>query len=88
MIYFNFTLKNPLSNRWKIWFTKNGILSKNKAWEFNGYKTAHIISLDIKWDFKTDHAGLQLMVGILGFDLEFNLYDRRHWDSANSCWEE
>lgn len=87
MIYFNFTLKNPFSNRWIVSKSKNGLLGKNKAWEFNTYKTAHIISLDFRWDFKTDHAGLQIMLGLLGRDVEFNFYDRRHWDREVNDWE-
>jgi len=86
MIYFNFILKNPFSNRWEIKSTRSGLIGQNKAWEFNTYKTAHIIGLDIKWDFKTDHAGLQIMIGIFGRDFEFNLYDRRHWDSETNTW--
>jgi hypothetical protein len=87
MIYFNFTLKNPFSQRWEISSTKNGLLGKNKAWEFNTYKTAHIICIDFRWDFKTDHAGVQLVLGLLGRDLELTFYDRRHWDSEKDSWE-
>jgi hypothetical protein len=86
MIYFSFTLKNPFSQRWDIASSKSGLLGKHKAWEFNTYKTAHIISVDFRWDFKTDHAGIQLSLGALGRDVEFTFYDRRHWDSGIDGW--
>jgi hypothetical protein len=87
MIYFSFTLKNPFSNRWEISSIRSGVLGQNKAWEFNIYKTAHIISVDFRWDFKTDHAGLQLVLGLLGKDIEFTFYDCRHWDREKEDWK-
>jgi len=87
MIYFNFTIDNPWSDRWRTIWYKNGLLSRNKAWEFNGYKTNQIINLHFKLNFKGDHAGLQLELGLLGYDLEFSIYDTRHWDYEHDCWE-
>ena len=86
MISFHFTVKNPFSDRWDISLSKSGLLGENKAWEFNTYKTAHIINIDFRLSFRTDHAGVQFSLGLLGRDVEFNFYDRRHWDSEKNDW--
>jgi hypothetical protein len=87
MIYFNFAVENPWRDRWNtIWF-KNGLLPKHKAWEFNGYRTHQLINFNFKLNFKGDHAGLQIELGLLGYNVEFNVYDTRHWDYEHDCWE-
>lgn len=39
----------------------------------------------IEW--KTDHAGVSLWLGLLGFDVGLHFYDTRHWDYENNRWE-
>jgi hypothetical protein len=80
MINFNFSITNPFSNRWKILFVKNGFLSTYKAWEFNGYQTHHLIDINFSLSFHGDHPGLFIMLGLLGYSLEFSVYDTRHGD--------
>jgi len=29
---------------------------------------------------RTDHGGLMIDVGLLGYSFSFNFYDNRHWD--------
>jgi hypothetical protein len=29
---------------------------------------------------RSDHAGLRVEIGLLGYDVEFQIYDVRHWD--------
>jgi hypothetical protein len=80
MINLDFSISNPFSNRWDTLFFRNGALPKHKAWEFNGYRTHHIVSGEFRLTFKGDHAGLHLSFGLIGFDLEFAVYDTRHWN--------
>jgi hypothetical protein len=80
MINLEFSISNPFSNRWDTLFFKNGTLPKHKAWEFNGYRTNQIIDVEFKLTFKGDHAGLKTMFGLFGFNLEFSVYDTRHWN--------
>jgi hypothetical protein len=87
MLNFNFTLNNPFSDRWEILFSKSGLISKNKAWEANIYKTHSIVSINCNLRFKGDHAGLQVGCGVLGIEFEFHLYDTRHWNRATDTWE-
>jgi|LauGreDrversion4_2_1035121.scaffolds.fasta_scaffold1170212_2 hypothetical protein len=80
MIHLSFNISNPWSNRWNtIWF-KGGLLPKQKAWEFNGYRTHQIIDINFSLTSKCDHAGLQILIGLIGYAVEFNIYDTRHWD--------
>lgn len=80
MINIDFSFSNPCSNRWDSLFFKNGTLPNHKAWEFNGYRTKTIISGEFRLTFKGDHAGVHLGFGLFGFNLEFCLYDTRHWN--------
>ena len=41
--------------------------------------------IDITW--KTDHAGISLWLGLLGFEVGLHFYDTRHWDCKNNRWE-
>ena len=40
---------------------------------------------NIRW--KTDHAGVSLWLGLLGFDVGLNFHDTRHWDYENNRWK-
>ena len=66
--------------------TKNGILTQNKAWEFNIYRTATIFSNRLELTMRRDHAGLRLEIGLLGYDVEFQIYDVRHWDYEKNTY--
>jgi hypothetical protein len=87
MINFNFGISNPFSDRWNSLFSKSGLLRKYKAWEFNGYQTHDLIDIDFRLSFTGDHAGLQVMIGLFGYSLEFSLYDTRHWNDETNTWE-
>ena len=80
MINLNFNVYNPWSSTWKILWNKSKFVSKNKAVEFNGYRTNHIINADFNFKPAGDHAGARIMLGVFGFDVELHFYDTRHWD--------
>lgn len=87
MINFNFALTNPFSCRWECIWTKDSLVSKNKAFEFSVYSTNQIIAINTSLSVTGDHAGLMFEFGLLGFSIEFNFYDTRHWDYDNNCWK-
>ena len=41
--------------------------------------------LNVRW--KTDHAGVSIWFGLLGFDVGLHFHDTRHWDNENDRWE-
>lgn len=87
MFSLSFKLHNPYSNKFEHAVTKNGILTQNKAWEFNIYRTATIFSNRLEFTMNRDHAGLRLEIGLLGYEVEFQIYDVRHWNYEKKEWK-
>ena len=86
MISVQTRISNPWSNRWASIFGRHGMLSQHRAWEFNVYKTNCLINVDLSITTHTDHAGVHLMLGLLGFELELHVYDTRHWNHDAKTW--
>lgn len=87
MISLNFNISNPWSDRWKILWSKNGLITKHKAWEFNGYQTHHIIEIDFEVALKGHHACFpRITLGLFGYTVELQIYDCRHWDYKENTW--
>jgi hypothetical protein len=65
-----------------------GQITNNKFWELE-----HFFDLDnmflskISYKTECDHAGLELMVALLGYNISFRTYDCRHWNEEEKCWE-
>jgi hypothetical protein len=79
----NFTFfLNWKSNRWNILKMFSGKFSKNWAWEFNLYATHSWIMIDGRIHVSGDHRGVFLMLGLLGYALDINIYDIRHGDEV------
>lgn len=88
MINFSFSLLNPFSDRFSPIYTNSGATGiAHKFWEFNVYGTNSIVDLRISYTVREDHAGLEIFMGFLGWSFEFRIYDNRHWDFKNMCWE-
>jgi len=87
MINLQFNIYNPWSSRWTILWNKSKSIGKNKAVEFNGYRTNHIVNVDLNFRPAGDHAGARIMLGLVGFDIELHFYDTRHWDYTTNTWE-
>lgn len=94
MIKFNIHISLP-----RNWITKRGLgeffifdnsISKNKALSvqvdhFN-WTSLFGLSFDLT-PTGTNHAGLYLDFTVFGLSIVINLYDKRHWDYENNCWE-
>jgi hypothetical protein len=87
MININLSLINPFSDRWDMLWYRHGLVSQYKAWELNGYRTHYLIELSLRLNIRGDHAGVNLELGLFGYSIELALYDTRHWDYENNCWE-
>jgi hypothetical protein len=87
MIKINFSITNPWSSKWdagSAWFGK---LFKNKAWEFQIYRSNVVLEAVIEFTIRQDHAGLRLEFGIASWCFTFNIYDTRHWNYTDNCYE-
>jgi len=66
-------------------------LSKYKTFEyqFEGSKFMRddIFEFRLRWNRKTDHAGIEFTFGIHKlFWIHIDVHDNRHWDYDNDCW--
>ena len=80
MINFNFNIRVPGSNRFRDIRTWHGSLPvAYKHWELQIYLCVDIITASVNITAKEDHSGVRLCLGLLGFNMDFNVYDTRHW---------
>jgi hypothetical protein len=88
MISFNFNIRNPWNNTFKnLWCRGYDTPFKNKFIELEITKGVTLISCIISWTVRQSHAGLELELGLFGYNVHFNFYDNRHWDYARGEWE-
>lgn len=90
MIRFNLVLQNIWSKEdfRDIW-NKSGSITKHKHWELQltKYTPEYIgLKLDTCWRGR-DHAGISVELMLIGYCFHVNIYDSRHWDYENNCWE-
>jgi hypothetical protein len=88
MVIFILNISNPWSDRFKNivrWSGKTPI--KNKFWELEILKDACILTAEIHFNERRDHAGFKFELGLFGYAMLFQIYDNRHWDYTNDCWE-
>lgn len=90
MINFRIGIDNPWAkNDFKDIYHTDGNLSKRKGWEFQIYKHSFsVFEMHFSYTVRgTNHAGLTLTFALLGYCANFTVYDSRHWDYENNCWE-
>jgi hypothetical protein len=93
MISLFFHIKNPFHNKhkspWKGLYERSWKVSKNKVLEIEFHKYMYNLfelNIDLNLD-GSDHAGPKFGLAILGFEFNIALFDMRHWDSFDNCWE-
>jgi hypothetical protein len=87
MIYINFTFRNPWSDQFEPMVSRGGKLSKNKAWEFELYRSDTIAEFETRLTVREDHAGLTIGLGLFSYTLRAQFYDTRHWNYEKKVWE-
>ena len=87
MLNISFKINNPFTDRFANLFNRSGRLSKNKAWELEILEVNSLLNFELQYNIRRDHAGLRFEFGVLGYELGFAIYDTRHWDHKNHCWE-
>ena len=89
-MYVNFSIRNLFndSKDYKSHFFFFRKISKNKNVEVEcTTDNWHIFSVEFKIGVREDHAGVLLALSLLGTEIHFRFYDKRHWDYKNNCWE-
>jgi hypothetical protein len=88
MIFLQFNIRNPWSDRFvNIGCWHGNTFIKNKFWEIQIYKGSDIVDIFLRLTHRQSHAGLHLGVGLFGINIEFQIYDNRHWDHETKSWE-
>ena len=91
MFHFKFNIDTPWEKTWDdIWSKYFGRLSEHKSLEMQFMKDYYLvgINLDFSYVFKgCDHAGPEIALSLFGYTFTMHIYDHRHWDDDNNCWE-
>lgn len=69
-------------SRWRSILSKFGRLTENWGWEFNVYKNGVLLALSLEIRLTGDHRGIELGAGLLSYELDLSIYDRRHEDAV------
>jgi len=87
MISFNFNLRNPWVNEFKnLWNTFYETPFEHKFVELEFYKDSSMLSIMFNWTIRQSHAGLDIDMGLFGYNVHFNFYDNRHWNVEEGRW--
>ena len=82
MISFNFNIRNPWSDLFEnLWCRSYATPFKNKFIELEVTRDFTLVSFRFNWTVRQSHAGLDLEVGVFGYNVHFNFYDSRHWNT-------
>lgn len=87
MISLNFTLRNPWSNRFEnLWCWVCRTPFANKFIELEIIRDFTLVSFRLNWTIRQSHAGLDLELGVFGYNANFQFYDNRHWNTEAEQW--
>lgn len=87
MINLKLSLTNPWWHRFENIRSYHGSTPfKNKFWEFQLMKSDEILAVDLRISTRTDHAGFDLWIGLIGYAVNLVIYDNRHWNPDTNDW--
>ena len=88
MIYFNINIRKPSWwNRFKsikTWYGKT--VFKHKYWEVQIIKNDNLFRIEFEFSTRQDHAGINLELGLIGYEIHATIYDNRHWNYEEGRW--
>lgn len=53
-----------------------------KFWELQVYFSADVVDIAVNITTRQSHSGMRLCLGLLGINVDFNIYDSRHWSEG------
>lgn len=60
---------------------------EHKFWEIQVIKNDNLFRIELAFTTKQDHAGVNLELGLFGYEIHFAFYDSRHWDNETNSWQ-
>ena len=89
MVNLQLNIRNPWSTTFKnLWCRAYNTPFKNKYIELEFTKDVSLVTFVFNWTIRQSHAGLDLELGVFGYNAHFNFYDNRHWDYARGMYTE
>jgi hypothetical protein len=89
MINLRFSLVNPLWDRFSSIHASWGKTPwQHKFWECQVMRSDDILVFDLRVNVRCDHAGVDLWLGLLGYSVNLQIYDNRHWDHQKGTWQD
>ena len=85
-------IRIEIQNPWSRDIFKNlgcifGRLTRHKSWELeHTVYDGTLFDFNFEWTRRGDHAGLEIVLGVLTYGIRFRIYDHRHWDYENNRW--
>lgn len=65
----------------------NKQITKNKTLELeHSFYLGILFALDFQFHPRADHGGLRIHLGLLGYNVDFQICDNRHWDGDMNDW--
>jgi hypothetical protein len=87
MISINFSIRNPRSNEFSnLWNRAYCTPFKNKFIELEVTKDSVLVSFMFNWTVRQSHAGVDLGLGMFGYNIHCQFYDNRHWNHTEGRW--
>ena len=82
MIHLKCSIENPFwGDRFEsIGWKAGGTPLKHKFWEIQVMKDTELIAVDFRFTTQCDHAGVELLLALFGYSINFHFYDNRHWN--------
>lgn len=81
MLSLNFNIRNPWSNRFEnLWSRAYTTPYPNKYIELEVTRDFTIVTFMFNWTVRQSHAGLDIELGLFGYNVHFQFYDIRHWN--------
>jgi hypothetical protein len=90
MINLRFQIDSPCTwDYFKNLGCLHGSFTKNKHWELeHNYYSGSLVDCEFQINRQSDHAGLTVTIGLLGYGISFRIYDHRHWDYETNNWKD
>ena len=90
MIDISLYVSNPFrKEEFSSLYNKSAAITTNKTVEIqviSDTATFLLLAFSFRPDGR-DHAGLQIELGMFGYEIHFSVLDNRHWDFEMGKWE-
>jgi hypothetical protein len=85
---FLFSIKKWFKTTYDLLYFKDYIVFNFKSLEIEIFKGSdYLLRFELDFSLKgKDHAGIKFSIDLIGFGININFYDHRHWDYKNNTW--